>query len=463
MLGRRILSEDEKLAIMERCRYECYICRGDIINPDEAEFVHVVPLDQGGTFSLENYAPLHNYCFLKAAEQELDFARDDAQINPAFSVDFEQIFEVRRAAPTVSIDKERMVASVDDEAVPLYRCPNTGVLYFYHQIPAAYLETDVALAPQGLQRQRVVALTGHLREHPQLNPVVCRLDDGHLRVITGLHRAAAQYLGNRNLRIDCKVLVDGELNKLREAEKAVRGHLRTRPRKPADLTDWLLSEFRPQITAWQEIHPEGDLSEAVILQGVLSLKEHQACRALEEFLSTWLTATPFWHDLTARCKEAAVLIPESLAPILVRGFMQTRPGRASLESAADYRQEEMANMQDLLGILLENGLFAVRERLPFMPALLQTQLREAGVILWTGLLADAFRIVLQRNPDTGIAYGPPLVPLEKIRMRRITQNLFGHPFWQDLDLDRALRQEDHLYLEKAREKWGISHQHLLRA
>ena len=463
MLGRRILSEEEKQAVMEHWHYQCYVCRGDIINTDEAEFVHMVPLDRGGTFSLENYAPLHNYCYLKAAEQDLEFARDDAQINASFSADFDSIFEVRRVEPAIAVDTARMMVSVDDESVRLYQCPNSGIYYFYHQIPAAYLEADPKIVPHGLERQRVVALIGHLREHPQLNPVICRLVDGHLRIVAGLHRTAAQYLGNHNLRIDCKVLVDADPTVLVRAEQASRSGLRTRPRKPAPLTDWLLHEYRPQITAWQEIHPDRELTEAVVLYGVLANKEPQAVRTLQDFLETWLKGTLPWQRITARCQEAAVRMPDNLSAILVRSFMQTWPGRAALEGEADFRQEETENMMELLEMLLQEGLFPEDNGTPFNPALLQTQLREEGAMLWGKLLADASRIVLQRRGDDGVCYGPRFVPLEKARIRRMVQSLFQHPFWQDLDLDRAFRQKDRLSIEKSQQKWGLNHSHLLRS
>ena len=463
MLGRRILSEEERLTVMEHWQYQCYICCGDIINADEAEFVHIVPLDRGGTFSLSNYAPLHNYCYLKAEDQDLDFAREDAHISESFATDFDRLFEARRAEPVIEVDEERMVASVDDEPVRLYRCPTTNTLYFYHQLPAAYLEADPTLAPHSLNRQRVVALASHLKDHPQLNPVVCRLEEGHLRIVAGLHRAAAQYLGNRSLRIDCKVLVSPDPILLGQAEHAVRGALRTRPRKPAPVTDWLLRKFRDRITAWQEIHPGEDLTEAVVFFAVLEMKEPQAQRALESFLESWIKDTASWKQWVTRCKEDAVIIPESLSAYLGRAFLQTRPNRVVLESEQDYRSEEEANMVHLLDIIAQDGMFAAADSIPFGPALLQTFMREAGALLWTRMLADACRIVLQRSLEEGICMGPRFTPLEAARIRRAVQNLFQHPFWQDLELDRALRHEDRLYVDRARDKWGLNHRMILRS
>ncbi len=458
MLGRRVLSKEEKQSVLEQHHYQCYICRGDIIHPDEAEFVHKLPLDQGGSFDLKNYVPLHDYCFLKAKEQDLHFARDEAKIQVVFASDYDSIFTERKSTPDIRIDKEKMLAVVDGVTVPMQKCPNTGTFYFYHLLPAAYLESDPAIDPKGMIRSRVVGLSGHLRDHVQMNPVICRWHDGRVSIVSGLHRAAAQHLGNSHLRVDCKVFVDPDEQMLAEAVTASRGILRSAAHKPAPVTDWMYREFRDEINQWRDVHPDQLLTESTVFYDILQLTENQGIRSLESYLSHWIRETESWQRLTQHVKSRSIRVGDDIPYQYIRAFLHSRPADAVLESEKDYRQEEAENGRILLEIILAEGLLAEEED----PAgVLQTQLREDGAAIWTRVLADAFRIIVQRNPAVGICYGPLFESMEMARMTQAVRKMFRHPFWQDLDLDRALREGNRAYVENSLTRWGLNHTYLL--
>jgi hypothetical protein len=466
MLGRRILTDSEKDQVMEHWHYQCYICRGDIINMEQAEFVHITPLDQGGSFALTNYAPIHDYCYVKAGEQELDSARSDNQIGPGFSPDFDQIFSGQRTEPMIHIDPERMVVVFDNEVVRLYQCPNTSTYYFYHLIPMGYLQGDRGLPKRPMRRSRVVDLAEHMEAHVQMEPVVCRYEQGHLFVVSGHHRATAQYLGNKNLKVDCKVLIGPDIQMLERALEATHSNLRASARRSSPFSRWLQAEYGDEIAAWQEFHPDDTPTETRIFSEALNLPDGQARRAIESFYGDLVIEQGDMAAYLSRIKMVEVPLSESMLNSLIKALIQSEPQPVELEGDADKRPEEADNLQAILAVIretaLENRWDSHHPSRPEHQTAV-TQFRDMAVPVWIKLLTDALRIVLARRPEDGICYGPQISSRQLIRIRSMAKRLFDHPFWQDTELDKALRSDDAAYVAKALDRWGLNHLYLIRS
>ncbi len=464
MLGRRILNEKEKAQVMEHWQYKCYICHGDIIDGEEAEFVHIRPLDEEGTFHLDNYAPLHDYCFLKAGEKELDYARDETRIEKSFSPKFENMFSSKQPETPIHIDREKMTASVDQEVVRLFRCPNTEIYYFYHQIPAIYLEEDPQMPKRTISRPRIVSLAGHLKDHVQFYPVVCRYERGRLFLISGHHRTAAQCLGNENLRVDCKILIGPDVETVLQTRQAVYGKLRAREEKGNPLSLWLKEEYEDELCAWQEMNPDETLTETAFFEEALFMSKTQSQKVLESFFLDWAVKHTHIKDFFSREKSGRPLTQAGILT-LIRSLLTVSPLASPWEGAYSCRGEEMENFKFTVDSLVDHAL--TERWMPEHPSspkhvTAKTQFSDTGAIIWSDLLASAMGILLYRKPEDGICYGKIFSRREKGQITQLVKKLFDHPFWQDTEVDKAVRSDDQESIKTHLKRWGLNHLYLLR-
>ncbi len=441
----------EKVRCLEQWQYRCYICTGDFIDERDAVFA-------GFEDSTGEHVPVHAYCYQKKGSKSLAAARDEARIDRKFTSSPAALFPGGKELPRISINPEKTLVSFDGERLPLYRCPNTGGYYFYHQIGVEYLTHDPLAGAPELNRDRVVALAAHLHQNPQLLPAVCRLAEGRLWLVDGAHRTAAQALGNGNEKVDCKVYCD--LPAGAAASLVAAGHsaaLRQGGYKPGRLSRRLREVYSEPIRHWQERNPDRACSEWALFGEELRMERDRAGRAmLREITALVLAdgeAEAWFGDSKSRQNPFSALILR----LLVQNMVESGPLTLPLEAEDNYREEELDNFVYLLRCLVHQTQGSIAS--PSMGAKESGRksgewYRERLARIWIRVLATALREKLRR--PLGLCYGRRFGAAEADAAAGVIYRLLAHFHWLEGQLPEILKIKDPAQAERLLRDCGLT-------
>ncbi|MBI4267587.1 MAG: HNH endonuclease, partial [Chloroflexi bacterium] len=281
-MSRKILSLSEKRQVLQQRPY-CFICEEPVSesNISDLNFDHVRSLDAGGSNDLTNFAAVHKTCHKGKGTKSLEDYKEELRLDREFGSLLRFTDVTQKLNPTdekieIRIDYENTTITFSNNSeARLYRCPNTNLWYFYHNIPRKYLISDVEVQPRGLEQKRLRELTLNLRRNFQLSPSVCRLvtSEKQIKVFDGQHKATAQALGNQNETVDCKVFIDPPLEMIRRVVVEGHGSLRQQEFKTSELYKKLSSNYQELLKQWQESHPGKLISEAELPQALAKTKK----------------------------------------------------------------------------------------------------------------------------------------------------------------------------------------------
>lgn len=421
------LSDECKRQILEHWQYKCYICLGDIIDPKDIRFGRISPGTEDDGGGPENIVPLHGFCAGRYGDIDPAEAREIAKVDRGYSPVFGEIYRGQKEKPRVIVNRERMLVSFEGGVLRLYRCPNTGVYYFYHQIPIRFIEAAGTDVSPEINRERVVRLAAHLKRQVQLSPAVCFWTDGRLCLVDGKHRAAAQYLGNENAVLDCKVFIDLPAAAAAAAVTAGRSE-RFGPRrdKVSPLAVYLRRRYQEPIRQWKVRNPDDDVSEYGLLCEQLGLSKARAggfiVRAAAELASE--AADVAMHIGPEKTK----LMTETMFRFLVRCLIRREPLSVPLTAGENMRAEEHDNLIDVLRCIIGTGLISPGGSGSNRS---ETMFRGKVMLIWARLLAEALQTGLGRGPAGAVCYGERFSETEKSTVQAAVRRLFSHPAWSD--------------------------------
>ncbi|MGI5839436.1 MAG: hypothetical protein ACOX8W_07215 [bacterium] len=441
------LSEEDKQRILEAWQYKCYICLGDIIDPKDICYSRVNPeADQAGAGGI---VPLHGFCVRRYDGADPAGAREIARIDRGYAPDFGEIYRGPKEKPRIVVQREKMRVSFEKEVLRLYRCPNTGADYFYHQIPFRFIEASTDDITPEINRGRVVRFAALLKRQVQLNPVICLLTAGRIYLLDGKHRAAAQLLGNENAVIDCKVYVEWPGEALAEAVAAGHGgQFGPERRKNSPLAIQLRRRYSESIRHWKLRHPDRDISEYGLLCEQLGLSRAKAGDRIVRLAAELAAAAAGAADFVGPARKKP--LTETMFLFLVGRLIRREPLIVPLTAAENLRAEEHANLVCLLRCIIEEGIAPAGDDGSVRPEIL---FRTRVMLIWTRLLAEALRQALGRELSGAVCYGERFDTAEERVVRTAVRRLFSHPAWSDPrqagTLHRRKKQDMVCYLAAA--------------
>lgn len=139
----------ERQQIFERDKDEsgktkCYVCEEYIIDGEAWDVDHIVALADGGpNKDLSNFAAAHHGCNLRKGVKSILVARNEYRVLKKFDEDFAKLLPLYKH-PEIVVDEKQMLVRFNGQDLPLYRCPTTRTLYFYHLIPIKHIRKDAA-------------------------------------------------------------------------------------------------------------------------------------------------------------------------------------------------------------------------------------------------------------------------------------------------------------------------------
>ena len=220
---KRQISEIDKQQVREQQKEKdgslrCFIS-GEVIGElTEIEYDHIFPHSKEGESELANIAAVIKEYNRRKSDQSLYDVRDNIKLERLFNdkknnIKLQDIFQLKEIETkpfhqTIAGNNITIDDGIDKRQFILLTDKILNVQYFYGRIPIKWLENDdqEGLQPRVIDYKRLVALRGHLKDHPQLAPSIARLIDNRLKLFDGQHKLAGQVLNN-NLEVDIKAYI----------------------------------------------------------------------------------------------------------------------------------------------------------------------------------------------------------------------------------------------------------------
>lgn len=429
----------ERQQIFERDKDEsgktkCYVCEEYIIDGESWDVDHIVALADGGpNKDLSNFAAAHHGCNLRKGVKSLLVARNEYRVLKKFDEDFAKLLPPYKH-PEIVVDEKQMLVRFNGQDLPLYRCPNTRTLYFYHLIPIKHIRKDAAVQPRPLYKDKILGLGRHLQQHFQLSPAVCRLENGELLLFDGQHKAAAQILWNGTEAIECKVIIAQRTIVDRVIEHA-HGDLRQMQFKTHELGKKLRAQFEAHINVWRANHPGQEPSESAILKDQLGHSKAQQRKDILRLIAESVKEQSTIGQYISGGRDRRFPMTANMFEVVLASFVHADPLDVPIESEQDYRKEELENLTFLMGLIQQETLdghwppdgnpkTAEQERA-------KNLWREAPMEAWLYLLCEGLRFLLLKPADKPVCYGNEWADEEKSRVAAAARTLFRHPAWDN--------------------------------
>ena len=473
---RKQLSDVEKREVKEKSGIppKCFVCKKDFFPSEEIEYDHIKSLKQceveciseSDANSLNNFAVVHKTCNRKKSSENLNDIRDRFRIEANFNEDFDKIYKGTKKNPEINIDEIGMKVRFDGVDLKLYKCPNTGVCYFFHTIPIKYLWKDVGIQPRPIYKDKLIKLAKNLRVNFQLSASACRLNDNKILLFDGQHKAAAQYLGNENQTIECKIILNPDKLMVDRVIEHAHGDLRQMSFKSSELGKKIMHQFEAYIKRWEEANPGKEPSEFNIFREQLQLGRGKANRYIIQ-MYVEVIKKDIDCDIEkyiSKTKNKNCPLTDNMFNTIIKHFLKCEPLTMPLEDEYNYRQEELKNFITILNYILE---YSLKDKWnPNQPSSARHKLannlyREAPMEVWVKMIADALRLLLRKRPEDGICYGPPFIPEQKEIISKVIQKNFEHNAWHNPALEPDFKTRDNKYLEEKLRTNGLDHNYLM--
>jgi len=456
---RRQLSEAEKQEILNKYGRYCFVDGHPIDEDGEIEFHHIIPFSEGGSTDIGNMAPVCKEHHRRIGTLSLSEFRDKITLERLLSKKVEIYLD------DVIIEKvgrenyaKKLVCSVNNGnirlyfhekgwvTVPTYKCPVTGVIYFYATIPIEYIRNDKELQPRFLVPSKVWDLYQHFRKYTQLAPCICRLKDKTILLFDGQHKAAAQILRGQK-EIECKVYIDPDERLIKEANIAAHTRLRQMSLYTSITIRRLGDLARDYWEEWEKIPGEKSEDSFVAFLIGKGKRKSEAINMLRSAIydailqDSELKLTQYLSKATrARDKPLSVY---TLQRSLLSDFIAPPPLKIDLEKSDELREIERRNIVRFLNILTEEtieGRWSPKAN-DAEHQKVERFYRTGCIRAWSRLLKDVLAALLRVIDER---------ERKKLFMRKLTEDdfgiirsrirrLFSHKIWQDPQADAQLK------------------------
>jgi hypothetical protein len=491
-MAKRQLSDADKQRVIEMQReadgsLRCFIS-GEVINlnSDDYEFDHIQAHSKEGETSVTNIRVVLKKYNRRKSDQSLYEVRDNLRLERLF-VEKKNSIKLQDVLTLKGIEYRQIHASLEDSTLTMTDGPETrsfavlpdpvlGVPYFYGRVPTRWLQNDdqEGLQPRVIDYKRLITLREHLRDHPQMAPAIARLLGGSVRLFDGQHKVAAQVL-NELQDIDIKVYVSPAdeagakqlFDALMITNLEAHSKLRQVPFYTSTLLERLSIIYRE---LWEEFatkKPGGEHSEANFLKFLVIEKNFSKAKANDVFRAAVkenaLAPSRLNTYIAEASKDASYPITQEIMnKAIFPVCLYLQASTATFDTAADYRNHELANFGMLAEILVSESYLGHWVQRQANTSLTNTQLKarriwhKGSVLTWSAYLKDVIiNTFNMRTEDerSRLLYRPEMTEDEKERIRTCLSRLFNHPLWDEPEgeLDSILvsaKRQDELFTRK---------------
>lgn len=377
-LKRQIDDSEKKQVLAQQRRNDVLYCFAEdhpIDDDSEVEFHHIKPFSEEGPSETANIGAVCKEHHRRIRTLSLSEFRDQLALGRFFDhPDPRRLDDL--LAFKLSVDGFGHKVSVDGkgelqltlhfieperapQTCPVFKCPATGMRYFYPSVPIEYIANDNELQPRPLEQKRVWELYRHLTAHTQLAPAICRIVEGKIMLFDGQHKSAAQIWAGRRA-LDCKVYIDPDIRLLKETNLIAHDKLR----QMAFFTSTLIAKYSDIFKQeWEEYldkpgaKNESDFVAFLRLRGKTSTEAKKMLRMAveqdviddhENHLSEFIA-----ERNRSRKNPVSISILEKT---FFRDFILSPPTIVDFEGPDDFRAEEKANLVRLMSIVADKQL-----------------------------------------------------------------------------------------------------------
>lgn len=447
---RRILSEEEKLTLLEKHKH-CYICGDsfDSYSREEIEFDHIYNYADGYPQDLSNFAPVHasshqsklNCHSGKGRKTPFDY-REELRIKKILK-NIRGLADLCKAAiPSVySISSDNHHITFNGVQLPLYNQKVNGRdnIYFFHEVETKFIENDNEIQLRPLE-DKILPLIFNLKSSVQLLPSLARLDPktNTVKLFDGQHKAVAQIIGNKKDRIQCIVFVNPDVSSLRITVYEAHTDFVQQRYKKSHIDAKLADIYGQKIEAHRKKvgNPQAPYTEADILKG-------ESASDIRDFILSSILKEVSVETDVIRLYAAESRKDQKQRPILwqslerfISKFCNLNAVNAPSESDENYRSEEIDNLVFVLRLIEDH---AIRDKWnPDNPEserhkLARTFFYRTAFNNWVNTLEEGFRFAHEQMKGAkyygALCYQEPFAPDVRKRFYDITKRLFEHPLW----------------------------------
>ena len=466
---KRQISEIDKQQVREQQKEKdgslrCFIS-GEVIGElTEIEYDHIFPHSKEGESELANIAAVIKEYNRRKSDQSLYDVRDNIKLERLFNdkknnIKLQDIFQLKEIETkpfhqTIAGNNITIDDGIDKRQFILLTDKILNVQYFYGRIPIKWLENDdqEGLQPRVIDYKRLVALRGHLKDHPQLAPSIARLIDNRLKLFDGQHKLAGQVLNN-NLEVDIKAYISPA-----EPEKAKKlfddlmitnldAHSKHKqiPFYTSTLLDRLSVIYREMLDEFISTKPVETHSEANFINFLVSEKQYSRADAKKTLISAIQDNAIEYSaikDFTAIASKDAgfALSIDLLIKSVFPNTLYLDASTANFKSAGDYRDPELKNFKEIASLLVECGHLndwvqnARGKELTSLQLKARRIWHKGSVLTWTpylkSVLGVSFNFLTSEDREK-LLYRQVMTESEKERIKTCLVRLFGHKLWDE--------------------------------
>ena len=464
-MRKRQLSDEEKEIVLRKHGMRCFVTGHPIESEKDLDFHHLKAYGIGGETTIDNIAPVCRKHHRTIGTMSLLEYRDKLKMEEFFDtpdprkLDHILTQKLGEFGLDISYEVEDSGSSIvlhfiEGRGVyPLYECPVTGTKYFYAVIPAKYLKNDLELQPRPLRKKALWNLYRHLRKHTQISPSICRIDNSHMLLFDGQHKAAAQIWAGRT-EVECKVYLEPDAIALKETNLIAHEKLRQMSFYSITLYKKYADIFKHDWNEYMELE-SGEKSESGFVRFLQSSKNQSKAQANKKILSALMNdvldnpdnkLVEYIAEKNRTRKNP--LTTHRLKITFFREFMVPPPTDVEFESEDDHREDEKKNLVQLMNIVAEETLVG-----KWNPQARDAEHKKAKRIYlsgsvrgWVPLLKDVIAQVLlvyDTDERKRIFFREISDDDFEIVKKRV-ERLFSHTVWvdPDPDIDKQLKVND---------------------
>ena len=222
----------------------CYICGKSIdLDLQKTNIDHIIPLANKGKDDKNNFALTHESCNKSKQDANLTIARslhklksiqDDVQKQENRLASLKDLLSIEGGAKYVfkyKVDGDIIKYSFDDLGdINIYEAKIfidslSKEKSCFINVPIEYIYHDEVINPRGINSSINLLVKEFYKGNPQLHLTLARIDDNHIKVFDGQHKAAAQILlGCRTILV--RLFIDSDINRLTETNANAGSKLR---------------------------------------------------------------------------------------------------------------------------------------------------------------------------------------------------------------------------------------------
>ena len=216
---------------------KCFICEEDIdANVHETNIDHIIPLNNKGLDSEENFAVTHDSCNKSKQDADLKIAKILQKLKKVQTTAFSEnnrtaslkdILDLNGGSKyefKFQIENNQIkysFSSIGENAVitsPIYKDRLSSEDFCFIDVPIEYLFHDDLINPRGINSSISKLIKEFDKGNPQLHLSLARIDSNKLKIFDGQHKAVAQILlGSK--RFVVRVFISPNIDRLVETNK----------------------------------------------------------------------------------------------------------------------------------------------------------------------------------------------------------------------------------------------------